>query len=163
MKKMLISLAVVLVLVAVMVAPAMAIEEGKTASVTVNEYVSVTLTDNGDAGLAFGSLDPGVVKQAEAAAPSITITTASENNKDVDVFLKGTNFSDGGTNSFAISNAYYLDADTSGSALEMPENYAGSAWRTLGAGATLNIYHWLSVPAEQAAASYTSTFTYKAA
>ena len=161
MQKVLISLALVLMLVAAMAVPAMAAEETLPASVTVTEYVSVTVTDNGTSGLAFGSLNPGAVKQPEAEAPAVTITTAAENNKDVDVFLKGTNFSDGGSNSFAISNAFYHDSDASGSATAMSATYDGSAWKTLGAGATLNIYHWLSVPDTQAAATYSSTFTYK--
>ncbi len=161
MKKLLVSLTLALMLVAVVAAPAMAAEDTSEATVTVNEYVSVTFTDHTPAGLQFGNLNPGTVKQAEANTPAITITTAVENNSDVDVFLKGEDFSDGGTNSFAISNAFYHDSDDSGSAAAMPSDYAGSAWKTLGTGATLDIFHWLSIPAEQAAASYTSTFTYK--
>jgi len=161
MKKLLISLALVLMLVAVVVMPVMAAEDSRMASVTVNEYKSVTFIDNGAAGLDFGSLNPGAEKQAEAASPSITIAAAAENNTDVEVFLKGADFTDGGTNNFAVSNAFYYDSNTSASALAMSATYEASAWKTIAAGASLDIYHWLSVPATQTAASYSSTFTYK--
>jgi hypothetical protein len=140
-----------------MAAPAMA--DDFTASVTVNTYASVTITDNGASGLAFGSLDPGTDKQAEAASPSVSVTTSSENNVDIAISISGTNFSDGGTNSFAVSNAFYNTTDVSGSAVAMSTTptQVGS---DLTPGDGMDIYHWLTIPANQAAASYSSTFTY---
>ncbi|MDY6916370.1 MAG: hypothetical protein SVP26_00230 [Chloroflexota bacterium] len=163
LKNVLAALAIVLVLVAILAAPVLADlgEQPLTATVTVTSYTSVTFADNDAAGLSWGSLTPGAEKQAEAASPSITITAAAENNNDVGVYLKGTDFSDGGTNSFGIANAFYSDTDNSGAASSMPSDYAGSAWKTLAAGQSVNIYHWLTIPDTQAAATYTSTFTYK--
>ena len=161
MKRVLTSLALVLMLVAVMAAPAMAVEESKPASVTVNSLVSVTITDHGDAGLQFGSLDRGTVKAAEANTPAITIVAGSENNVDVEVFIKGTDFS-AGTHTIAIGNAFYHDSDDSDAATAMATDYPGTAWKTVAPGASLDIYHWLSIPSDTWAGDYTSTFTFKA-
>ena len=151
MKKLLISLAVVGVLVGLMAAPVMAEdvgEVGKTASVTVNAYKSVTVTDNGSPGLDFGSLTPGTEDEPEAASPSLTIAAAVENNGNVAVSI-----------SFDIENATWNTSDETGSDQDMLETYAPVG--TLPASTSLSIYHWLSIPGGQAAASYTSTFTYK--
>ena len=119
MKRLLISLAIVTVLVAIMAVPVMA--DDITASVTVNTFASVTITDEGDAGLLFGSLDPGTVKQAETETPSMTVTTSSENNVDITISISGTDFSDGGSpaNTFGIANAYYNTTSDAGTAVAM--------------------------------------------
>jgi hypothetical protein len=167
LKNILAALAIVLVLVAALSVPVLADPPGEqplTATVEVSSYTSVTFTDKGATGLSWGSLNPGTDKQPEAAMltdPSITIYAALENNNDVGVYLKGTDFSDGGDESFGIANAFYYDTNTPGSALSMPSAYAGTAWKTLEAGDSVDIYHWLSIPDEQPAATYTSTFTYK--
>jgi hypothetical protein len=146
MKKCLVSALLALMLMAVMVMPAMAETSNLSASVTVTEYASVTITDNGAAGL------------AETASPSITVTAAAENNIDVDIKLSGTDFSDGGTNSFTIANAFWNDENNSAEATAMSTTAATVA--TLSATESVSIYHWLSIPVEQVAATYTSTFTY---
>jgi hypothetical protein len=148
-------------LVAVLALPAVADEPGpvtKTASVTVTGYKSVTITDTAPEGLQFGSLIPGTVKEPEAGTPSITIAAAAENNGTVAVSIKGTDFSDGSTNSFGIENAFWNTSNTPGTATAMDTDYASVT--TLNAGQSVNIYHWLSIPNEQAAVAYESTFTY---
>jgi hypothetical protein len=155
MKKIILSVLLSLLLIAVMAVPVIA--DDITASVTVNSYASVTITDNGAAGLAFGSQDPGAEMIAEAASPSITITAAAENNQDVAISISGTDFSSG-TASFAIGNAYWNTAADTGSAHTMSTTPTGVD--TLSAGESIDIYHWLSIPEGQAAGTYTSTFTY---
>jgi hypothetical protein len=160
-KKILISAVLALMLVAVIAVPAMADapgEVGKTATVTVTAYKSVTVTDNGATGLSFGSLNPGTEKQAEAASPSLTISAAAENNGTVAVSIKGTDFSGTG-HTLTIDNAFWKTTNDSVTATAMTISYASVT--TLAAGAHVDIYHWLSIPAAQAADSYTSTFTYK--
>ena len=102
MNKILISLGLALVLVVAMAAPAMALEDTQTASVTVNTYISATVTDAGSAGINFGSLDPGTSDNAEAdqgaGAGAINLTVGSETNVVVKIGTKGSgDFSDGGT------------------------------------------------------------------
>jgi hypothetical protein len=159
MKKLVISLALALLLIAAVAIPVMA--DDITASVTVTEYSSVTITDNGAAGLAFGSLNPGTVKQAETDTPSVTVTAAAENNTDVDIKISGTDFDDGGSNNFAIANAFWNDANDAGTATEMKKTGVSTdTVATLSANESVDIYHWISVPATQEAATYSSTFTY---
>jgi hypothetical protein len=85
-----------LTLVAITALPVMAADyQDVSASVTVNAFISVTLTDNGAAGLDFSSLNPGAVKQPEAAMPtnpSVTLEAAAENNADTDITIWGTDF-----------------------------------------------------------------------
>jgi hypothetical protein len=156
MKKLIISITLALLLIAIAAVPAMA--DDITASVTVTSYASVTITDNGAAGLSFGSLTPGTDKQAEAAAPSVTVTAAEENNTPVNIKISGTDFTDGGTNSFGIDNALWNDESNDATATAMSTTAATVA--TLNANESVNIYHWLSIPTGQAAATYNSTFTY---
>ena len=161
MKKVFVSLVASVALVAVMAVPAMAVEENRTATVTVKEFVSVTITDPGAAGLQFGELDPGAVKAEEANKPAINIAAAAENNGDAEVFLKGTDFASSGNN-FGVGNAFYHDSDASGDATAMTSDYPGTAWKTLAPAGSVDIYHWLSIPVGQEPGAYESTFTYKA-
>jgi hypothetical protein len=125
------------------------------------QHISVTIEDNSPAGLSFGNPSPGAVKQAEATSPSITITTGTENTRDVGVYLKGTDFT-GAAGTFSVANAFYNDSDNSGTALPMSNSYNLTAWKEIPPGETLNIYHWLSIPAGTPAGSYSSNFIYKA-
>jgi hypothetical protein len=122
-------------------------------------FVSVTVIDNGTSGLSFGLIAPGTVRQPEAISPSITITTAAENNRDVEVYLKAIDFS--GSGIITIGNSFYYDSDNSIAALSMSPTYDVSAWKILGPGEILDIYHWLSIPTGTLAGDYLSTFTYK--
>ena len=163
MKRIITGLVLAGLVAAITVVPASAATSGKTASVTVNTYVSVTLTDNGAAGLDFGSLDPGVVQQDEAANPSasIVIAAGAENNADTDINVYGVDFSDGGTNSFAITNAYWHTSDVPASSTTMKVVGSKDTVGTLSASESVSIWHYISIPNAQAAASYTSTFTYE--
>lgn len=161
-KRLITTLALVLILMATLSIPALADptgEVGKTATVTVTTYKSVTVTDNGATGLSFGSLTPGTVKQAEAASPSLTIAAAAENNGNVAVSIKGTDFAGTG-HTLTIGNAFWNISSNPATATAMSTVYA-SVTTTLAAGTSVSIYHWLSIPAAQAADTYTSTFTYK--
>lgn len=158
MKNVILSCIIALVLVATITIPAMAETSELTASVTVTTFASVTISDNGTAGLSFGNLEPGTVMQAETNNPAVTISAAAENNVDMNITISGLNFSDGGTNNFGIGNAYWNDADDTGTAVAM--SITAAAVATLSAGESVNIFHWLSIPVNQAAAAYSSTFTY---
>lgn len=155
MKKLIISIILSLTLVAIMAVPAIA-DTSVTASVGVNEFASVTI--NAGAGINWGALNPGVVKQATAAPPAVTITAAAENNVDVTISVAGTNFSTTG-GEIAIANAFFNTVDNSAAATAMSTSPAvvGSP---LTHGDTMYIYHWLTIPANQKAGGYTSTFVY---
>ena len=163
MKKLLISLALILMLVAVMVTPVMAAE--KTASVTVNEYISFTVADAGAAGINFGSLDQNIPDNAEVdqgVAGAVTLTVAAETNVDCNIQTKGSgDFSDG-THSFALSNAKWDKDSAVAGATAMTTSYATIDTSTAGVLKAVDVWHWLSIPAGQYAATYTATFYYQA-
>lgn len=163
MKRLIASLVLVGVLTAVTVVPASAATSAKTASVTVNTYVNITLTDNGAAGLNWGNLDPGDDKEVEAANPSasIEIAAGAENNADTDINVYGVDFDDSGSNNFSINNAFWHTSDVPASATTMKLVGSKDTVDTLSASETVDIYHYLSIPNGQAAADYTSTFTYE--
>lgn len=159
------SLVITLMLVAVLAAPAMAAEQGVGADVTVNEYISCTITDNGAGGLDFGSLDPGDTDEPEAAqdgAGAVTVVVAGETNVNCDINVKATDFTYS-TYTIAITNAKYGITSAVGSATAFA---AANTYYTLDSSTaltakTVDVWHWLSIPSVQAAGSYSSTFTYQ--
>ena len=165
MKKTLTSLVLVLMLVAVMTTPVMAAEDSKTASVTVNEYISFTVTDAGAAGINFGSLNQGTTDNPEAdqgVAGAVTLTVAAETNVDCNIQTKGSGDFTDGTHTVALSNAKWdKDSDVIG-ATTMTTSYATIDTSTAGSAKSVDVWHWLSIPSGQYAATYTTTFYYQA-
>lgn len=151
-------------------------EASASASVTVNTFVDITLTDAAPSGFSFGSLDPGTTNNKEAAQtdgvsstlPAATVTRETTSNVDVKVRSKGTNFVVG-ANTLAVSNVKYDDdgahtegAETSLPVTNMATTYPVAAYATLTAGSpSVKIWFWLNVPTGQAAGAYTSTFSFE--
>jgi len=164
--KLIAGLIVALMLVVTMAVPAMAVEVGKGATVTVNEYISFTVTDPGATGLVFGSLDPGDDDQPEAAQNSsgaVTLTVAAETNVDCNIQVKATDFTGtGGT--LAITNAKYGITSVLGSAIAFvaADTYYTLDTSSAGTAKIVDVWHWLTIPSGQVAGSYSSTFTYQA-
>jgi hypothetical protein len=135
-------------------------------SVTVpSEIISFTVTDYNDDGINFGSLDPGQNDQPADGQPSqsaVAIIVGEETNVDVDVWIKGDNFSGDGT--IAIGNVKYDDVNDPGEASSLPSTY--TKWYTvtqpLSGNDVTPVYYWISIDNGQAAGSYTSTFYYEA-
>jgi len=150
-------------------------EASASASVTVNSFVDISLTDAGAAGFAFGSDDPGTSNNKEAAQTdgvasvlsAATVTREATSNVDVFIRLKGEDFTTGG-DTIAVSNVKYDDdgEHTEGSETNLPvtdmtTTYPGSAYTTLtSASPDLKVWFWLDIPSGQAAGSYTSTFSF---
>jgi len=150
-------------------------EESVAASVTVNTFISITLTDAGNGGFAFGSLDPGTENEKEAdqtdgaasVDPAATVTNDAISNVNADVKLKGTDFTSGDT--LPITNVAYdddgaVDEGTDTGPLNqssLTTSYPGSAFVTLTPGSNVDIWFWLDVPTSQAAGAYTSTFSFE--
>lgn len=166
-KQIFISLAVAVMLITLIAAPAMAVEDTKTATVTVKEFISFTVTDYGDAGINFGNLDPGTNDNAEAAqAPTtgaIKLTVGAETNANCNIQIKGSgDFSDGGTNTFALSNAKWDKDNVVTGATTMTITYATVDTSTKGVEKNVDVWHWVSIPSGQYATTYTTTFYYQA-
>ena len=149
-------------------------ETSGAASVTVNEFVDITLTDTAGGGFSFGGLDPGTINKNESdqvdglasTTGAATVTRQTTSNVDVKVRLKGTNFIVG-SNTLPIT---YVTYDDDGEVDVFPDTtqanlttaYPGAAYATLtGASPDLKIWFWLDVPTGQAAGSYSSTFSFE--
>jgi len=165
MKKVLISLALVLMLIAVMATPIMAVEDTKTASVAVNEYISFTVTDAGAAGVNFGSLNQASTDNPEAdqgISGAVTLAVAAETNVDCNIQTKGSGDFTDGTHTIALSNAKWdKDSDVTG-ATTMTTSYVTIDTSTAGSTKSVDVWHWLSIPSGQYAATYSTTFYYQA-
>lgn len=162
MKKVFIGLAISLMLVMAMVKPAMAVEDSVGAEVTIGAIISFTVEDNGQTGLKFGSLVPGSSDNPELAqngSGAVTLSLGAESNVDCDVSTKADDFASG-SDTLPIGNARWdTDNDASG-ATAMTSEYARIT--TLSRGNSQDVWHWLSVPGDQAPGTYTTDFYYQA-
>jgi biopolymer transport protein ExbD len=74
--------------------------QSTTASVTVNGFVSITLTGGT---ITFGNLDPGVNDSRATNAP-LLVRVDNATNVPVMGYINGSVFTDGGSNSFVVGN-----------------------------------------------------------
>jgi len=181
--KIFLTIAAIMSLVLMSFGMAVSEEASAGASVTVNTFVDITLTDAGTGGFAFGNLNPDTQNNKEAdqtdGAASIlsaaTVTRQATSNVDVLVRLKGSTFVNNG-DTLPITNVDYDDdgeVDVTGAGEigltqeTLQTTYPSTAgtdnpWATLtGASTTVKIWFWLDVPSGQAAGSYTSTFSFE--
>lgn len=158
MKKLLISMLVAITLLSVMVMPAMAAEEetSTTASVSVGEFVNITLGGS----INFGSITPPVTGQGATGqvdgTPAITVTVEPETNVNVDISIKGAI----ATGTLALSNWKY-SSTFAGAKTALTGSYF-EVYDNVGDG-TQAFYHWIDVPAGTTSGSHTVTVNYKAA
>jgi Tfp pilus assembly protein FimT len=158
MKRLLISLAVVAVLIGVIAAPVMADQEQSVgASVSVNEVVSITLSDAGTSGINFGNLsqgdtDQGDVDQSEGT-PAIGVVVESETSVNVDIGIKA-------TGADTEVDWKYTKTFTETPTVEIPDTY-GAVYSNQGDG-TYAFYHWITIPGTTLAGTYNATIYYKA-
>jgi hypothetical protein len=135
-----------------------------TASVTVKTYISATITDYGDAGINFGNMDPGVTNSPELAQTgsngAVNVTMGSENNVSVYVSTEAAgDWSDGNGHTFSVSQGTFNSVNTPpGTNMSTSYQQVGGA---VSAGASVQVYHWLSIPNNQVAGLYTNTYYYK--
>jgi len=165
-------IAVVLASFAMGVTPATPVESAGTASVGVNEIISFTVTDLGGAGIAFGDFNPGTSNNTATPNPALNLTVGSSTNIDVDISLKGTDWSGPAAMTLADAIVRFDDDATLSEGSETGEfegvlTTAYQIWyevaAPLGGNApSTEVSHWVSIPASQKAGDYTSTFTYQA-
>ena len=160
-RRLVASLVTAIMLLTAMSVPTMAAEESTVdASVTVTEVISITLSDAAPAGIHFGSVGPDTPSNLDVdsdnTTPSITVDVGSETNVNVDLQIKGTDFS--GT--FTVDNAK-CSITYGGTKIPLSTDYATIA-SDIAPGGSQGLWHWLDVPAGTTAGSYSSTFSYKA-
>ena len=125
-----------------------------TATVSVPAICTVSLDTNT---IDFGSVAPGA--DTGATNQQVTITnsgTATATN----VTIKGTDWSDGGTNSFAVGQTEWgTSAFTYGSGTDLTSSDVAITGGNLTKGASLTLYFGVGVPSGQNSASYNQTIT----
>lgn len=132
-------------------------------AVSVQEYISFTVTDFNNDGIKFGLLDPGLENQpadGQPAQAAVTLTIGDETNADVTVSVKGTDFSGPGT--IDIENIKYNNIDNVTASMTLTDEY--ETWYSVPAltDNVTDVYYWITIPDGQAPGEYTSNFTYKA-
>lgn len=139
---------------------------GTTASVSINETVSISLANTP---IQFGNLDAGVNQQPAQAGNGypLQITVKDTTNVDVNVTLNGSDFDDGGGNTFGITNLTYSNTSTTPSKTNASATYPAptySDWtniQTAGSDQSVNSYFWVNVPKNQTAGTYTADVNVK--
>jgi len=157
------TLAIMAILVLVLVGAAFGVEQTVSASVTVTQYVSVTIAPCAGTLSFGGSVNPGTndnpVACQGAGTAAINITNNAVSNKVIDVSTKGTNFNGtGGT--IAIGQAEFDESNAKPSATTLTTAYLTSS-TSVAVGSSAGIWYWLDIPSAQAAGTYTSTFSVK--
>lgn len=162
LKRALASAALALPLLLAVSHPAGAAVRNLGAEVTVSELINFTVQDNGVAGLRFGAPYPGTVNNPEqaqgTASGAVTLLVGAETNVMVMVSVRADDFASD-THSIPISNARWNRGNDTGSATPMATTYGNVG--TAGPGVSLDIWHWLSIPAGQAPGTYSTAFYYQ--
>jgi len=155
------SLIIAILLIATLTLPAAADVLGnKTATVTVNSDISVTIIDGGAVNIVFGALDAGTTNNLDTTAsdtiPSITLSVSG--TSVVDLQVSGTDFGTG----FAVSNAKFNNTYSTTGTIAMSTSPVQIA-DEVNPGTDVDLWFWLDVPASGViAGSYSSTFTFEA-
>jgi len=113
----------------------------------------------------LSAINPGDVDQSAdwgGSQGAVTLTVSSSTNVDVNIQIRGVDFSGPGT--ISIGNVKYdLDSDVAGAGT-LDTSYATwySVTQPLASDDVRQGYHWLSIPGGQAPGTYNSTFYYQA-
>jgi len=125
-----------------------------TAQVTVPAICTVSLSTNS---IDFGSVAPG--SDTGSTNQQVTVTNGG-NTQAINTTIKGDDWSDGGTNTFAVGNTEWsTGAFTYGSGTSLTSSDAAISGGNLAKGASLTLYFGAGVPSGQNSASYTQTIT----
>jgi hypothetical protein len=154
-------LVVAVLLIATLSLPAAADVLGaKTATVTVNSDISVTIIDGGAENIVFGALDAGTTNNLDTTASDIvpSITLSVSGTSIVDLQVSGTDFGTG----FAASNAKFNTTFSTTGTTAMSTSAVQIADEVI-PGNDVDVWFWIDVPASGVTAgSYNSTFTFEA-
>jgi hypothetical protein len=157
-KRLILSLAIALLLIATLALPAVAAEDEQqvTGSVSVGETISITFTG----AINFGSLSPGDTEisasgQTDNTTPAITITVEDETNINVDIGIKGVIT----TGSIPLNDWLY-GTDFTKTGIGLSTDYA-KVYSDVGHG-DYKFFHWITIPSNALAGTHTVEVSYKA-
>ncbi len=130
-----------------------------TAGVTVNEFLSVTLNN---APVTFPNMDPGETTAAEVGPPikgyPLTATVGGESNVNPNVKTRADTPNFGGAGTFAVSQMKWDNTDSPFVGTGYTTSDA-TVCATVSAGSDCDIYHQLTILANQAAGVYSVGIT----
>lgn len=166
MKKRLISVLVAVLLIGLIATPAMALDEQTaTATVGVNQVISITIADANSDGINFVGGTPPITEQGDTnqadGTPAVTITIATETNVEVDVGIMGAIT----LGDLALTNWKYSKlfdkvgiAGLTGAYVEVYGNEGPPG----GSPIDLAFYHWIDIPDGTTSGTHTVDVSYKA-
>ena len=157
---------------------AVAVETPATAKVTVNTFLSVTVTDTESNGIVFGSLNPNTFNNPDLAqdtaqtTPAVTVANDAVSNININVDVRGTDFvsTSDNTKIISVGQVTYDDDGAADEDSEVPlvetvltTNYPVTPYYSaVVPGSSVGFWFFLDVPCGQAAASdYESTFSFE--
>lgn len=153
-------LVLALAMALVMVGSVMPVTEQTTsASVTVNTLISITISTCG--AVDFGSKDPGTtdnpISCQGAGIAAVNVTNDAVSNVNVDVQVKGTDFSGG---PIAVSNVEFDEDNTKTTPTTLSTIYQTSTSGVV-PGSNAGVWYWLDIPGGTTAGTYSSTFSFQ--
>ncbi len=136
-----------------------ATQQTTTATATVNEFLSVTLTN---VPVTFPAMDPGTTKNASVGNGfPLTSTIGNETNVNANVTTKANQTSFGSpSGSFAVGNMSW--SGSSSGSYTAYSNSTATVCSGKTAGQACDIFHRLSIPAAQLADTYNIGITISA-
>lgn len=141
-------------------------EEETSSSLTVGIWVDITLSK---VPIAWGTLTSGTennLAQTDEGNPA-TVTVESTTNTDVDVYIKGTDWTYA-ANTLGVDNCHYDNDATAGGAkwTALSTSYAAGPnqgfFEDVAAGQAKDSYWFINVPSGQAEGNYTNSIYFKA-
>ena len=138
-----------------------------TSSVTVATVVDITLSN---VPIAWGTKAPGTennLANTNAGNPA-TVTVESTTNVNVDIYIKGTNWSDGAGHTITVDKCHYDNDNVAGGTkwTALTTSYATGPnqgfFEDVAPDTAKNTYWFIDIPVGQWAANYSNTIYFKA-
>jgi len=139
-------------------------QEQTTSSLTVATVVDITLSN---VPIAWGTLSPNTENNLANAGNPATVTVESTTNVNVDIYVKGTDWSDG-SHTITVDKCHYDNDNVAGGAnwTALTTSYATGPnqgfFEGVSPGTAKNTYWFIDIPAGQWAGSYSNTIYFKA-
>jgi uncharacterized protein (UPF0333 family) len=145
--------------------------QATTSNVTVNTYVSISLTAPLAGGVQFGSLDPGTNDNPSTTCTGVNcnITVSSDTNVNVDIVLKANAAltRQGGTETIPNTGYTWNSTDASYAppgpgiyALSTSYDYTNKVGANVAPGGKRAWQAWLDIPGGQTAGTYNNTLSF---
>jgi hypothetical protein len=145
-------------------------EEVTSSSLTVSAPSAIVDITLSNVPINWGTLSSGTennLAQVNAGNPA-TLKVESTTNVNVDIYIKGTDWSDGSGHTITAGNAYYDNDNIAGGAkwTVLNTSYAAGPdlgfWEDITPGTSENSYWFMDIPAGQWAATYSNNIYFKA-